>query len=143
MAGSFSSGETTRDSASREAGGLSGPGPESQNAGGRDNDPSDRNRFKTGERQMRLPAEYADFILEDGRRLEDVLGKSFFKGGGKLGRFGLFGRKGKKRDLTPRERLLAERRAQAKRLNQTKAILTGAQGVAGAANTAKKDLSGG
>jgi hypothetical protein len=95
---------------------------------------------------MTLPPEYADFILEDGRRLEDVLGKSFFKEGGKLGRIGLAGRMGKggkggKNGV--RARVLAERRAQAKRLNQTRAILTGAQGVAGAANTAKRDLAGG
>jgi hypothetical protein len=121
-----------------------GQGPESQDAGGRDNDPSDRNRYRSGGGgQMTLPAEYADFILEDGRRLEDVLGKSFFKGGGKLGRFGLFGRKGKRDKDGVHARVLAERQAQARRLNQTKSILTSAQGVAGAANTSKGQLSGG
>ena len=40
-------------------------------------------------------------------------------------------------------RVLAERQAQARRLDQTRSILTGARGVAGAANTAKGQLSGG
>ena len=55
--------------------GYGGPGIGNEGGGG-------GNRFGSGGgRQMTLPAEYADFILEDGRRLEDVLGKSFFKGG--------------------------------------------------------------
>ena len=107
---------------------------------GQGNDPSDRNRSRSGGGgggQLRLPSEYADFILADGRRLEDVLGKSFFKGFGKDGRHGKRDKGGK------HARVLAERQAQAKRLNQTKSILTGARGVAGAANTAKGQLSGG
>lgn len=138
MVDSFGAGNTTRESASRGAGGLSGQGGESQNAGGRDNDPSDRNRSRLGGGggRMTLPSEYADFILADGRRLEDVLGKSFFK---------RFGKKDKDKDGkgATRARVLAESQAQAKRLNQTKSILTGARGVSGAANTAKGQLSGG
>lgn len=128
-------------------------GPESQNVDGRDNDPSDRNRFGSGGgRRMTLPSEYADFILEDGRRLEDVLGKGFFKGNRKPGGLGglagtalagIFGGKGRRGKIGPRERALAERRAQAQRLNQTRAILTGPQGVPGAANIDKSKLSGG
>ena len=105
---------------------------------GQGNDPTDRNRSRSGSGgQLRLPSEYADFILADGRRLEDVLGKSFFKGFGKDDRHGKRGKRGK------HARVLAERQTQAKRLNQTRSILTGAQGVAGAANTAKGRLSGG
>lgn len=100
-----------------------------------------RNRSRLGGGgQLLLPAEYADFIMEDGRRMEDVLGKSFFDGFGK-GRLRARG-DGRKRESV-RARMLAERRAQAGRLNQRKAILTGAQGVAGAANTSKVKLSGG
>ena len=144
MVDSFSAGDTARDSASYGAGGLGGRGARNPRDTGQGQDPSDRNRFRSGGgRRMTLPPEYADFILEDGRRLEDVLGKSFFKEGGKLGRIGLAGRMGKGGKNGVRARVLAERRAQAKRLNQTRAILTGAQGVAGAANTAKRDLAGG
>ncbi len=105
---------------------------------GQGNDPSDRNRSRSGGGggRMTLPLEYADFILADGRRLEDVLGKSFFK---------RFGKKDKDKDGkgAAHARVLAERQAQARRLNQTRSILTGARGVAGAANTAKGRLSGG
>lgn len=87
--------------------------------------------------QLALPAEYADFILEDGRRLEDVLGKSFFAD------FRARGRKEGRDRSEVRARMLAERRAQAARLNQTKAILTGAQGVAGAAHTSSSRLRAG
>ena len=107
---------------------------------------SDRNRSRSrlgGGGRMRLPAEFADFILADGRRLEDVLGKSFFDGSGRFGPLGLFGKGGKKSEPSARERVLAERRAQARRLNQNRAILTGAQGAAGAANIDKSELSGG
>ena len=124
-----------------EAGRAGGTNPRDTDQG---NDPSDRNRARLGGGgRMRLPAEFADFILEDGRRLEDVLGKSFFDGSGRFRRLGLFGKGGKKGEPGARERMLAERRAQARRLNQTRAILTGAQGVAGAANIDKSELSGG
>jgi len=127
----------------RDGYGGSRQGPESQDArgggnfagigGNRDRDGSNGPRSKLGAGGLRLPPEYADFILADGRRLEDVLGKSFFKGFGKDGRNGKGG---------AHARMLAERRAQAKRLNETRSILTGAQGVAGAANTARKTLTG-
>jgi hypothetical protein len=109
---------------------------------GRDNDPMDRNgrRSMLGGGQVMLPAGYADFIMEDGRRLEDVLGKSFFPGFGKKGLLGR-GQKARERDKA-RARILAERRAQARRLNHKKAILTGSQGVAGPANTSSTKLSG-
>lgn len=114
-----------------------GRGGENPRDTGQGNDPSDRNRSRSGGGggRMTLPLEYADFILADGRRLEDVLGKSFFK---------RFGKKDKDKDGkgAARARVLAERQAQAKRLNQTRSILTGARGVAGAANTAKGQLSG-
>lgn len=126
------------DAQSRENDAQHGGGPDDNRDGGEWNVPA------TGApRPLKLPPEYADFITEDGRRLEDVLGKSFFKGGGKFGGFGMFGGKGKRGKNGPRARVLAERQAQAKRLNQTKAILTSPQGVAGAANTAKNDLAGG
>ena len=103
-----------------------------------------RNRSRLGgSGRMRLPAEFADFILEDGRRLEDVLGKSFFKGFDGHGPLGRGRRRGDRSQLSARERVLDERRAQARRLNQTRAILTGAQGVTGAANIDKSELSGG
>lgn len=86
--------------------------------------------------QLKLPAEYADFILEDGRRLEDVLGKGFFAG------FRAGGKEGRERSAV-RARMLAERRAQAARLNETRANLTGAQGVAGAAHTSASRLLAG
>lgn len=106
-----------------------------------DQEGSRRNRSRLGSGgQLRLPAEYADFIMEDGRRLEDVLGKSFFAGFGKRGPRGRG--KGRNHDSV-RARMLAERRAQARRLNHTNATLTGAQGVAGAANTFSSKLSGG
>lgn len=125
----------------RDGYGGSRQGPESQNARGGGNfagiggnrDGGNRSRSGGGGGRMTLPSEYADFILADGRRLEDVLGKSFFK---------RFGKKDKDKDGKGAARVLAERQAQAKRLNQTKSILTGARGVAGAANTAKGQLSG-
>ena len=124
--------------------GTNHPGTDRERNDSQSKDPSDRNRSRPGSsRRMTLPPEYADFILEDGRRLEDVLGKSFFQEGGKLGRFGLFGRDARQAGNGVRARVLAERRAQARRLNQTRSILTGAQGVAGAANTSRSDLSGG
>jgi len=128
-----------------EAGRVGGTNPRGDRYG--DNvegkDPMDRNRRRTGlgAGRLRLPAEYADFILADGRRLEDVLGKSFFQGfEGGDGRGGREGREGR---AEGRERRLAERRAQAGRLNETKAILTGVQGAGGPANIARRDLSGG
>lgn len=115
-----------------EAGRAGGTNPRDTDQG---NDPADRKRSRFGGGgRMKLPPEYADFILEDGRRLEDVLGKSFFKG---------FGKKDKDGKDGVRARVLAERRAQAKRPNQTRSILTGARGVAGAANTSRGQLSGG
>jgi hypothetical protein len=118
-----------------EAGRAGGTNPRDTDQG---NDTADRNRSRFGGGgRMRLPPEYADFILADGRRLEDVLGKSFFKGFGKKDKGDGDGKDG------VRARVLAERRAQAQRLNQTGAILTGAQGVAGPANTAAAKLSGG
>jgi len=122
----------------RDGYGGSRQGLESQNArgggnfagigGNRDRDGSNGPRSKLGGGGLRLPPEYADFILADGRRLEDVLGKGFFKPF--------------KKDPA-REAALTERRRLAGRLNQTRSILTGAQGVAGAARTASSELSGG
>lgn len=113
---------------------TSNQGPQSQNTDGRDNDPSDRNRRRLGAgRRMMLPAEYADFVLADGRKLGDVLGKGFFQ---------RFGGKGQGPDAAARARRLAERRAQAGRMGQTRSVLTGAQGVAGAADIARRGLSG-
>lgn len=131
-----------RDAPERhEAGRAGGTNPRDTGQG---NDPSDRNRSRLGGGgRMRLPAEFADFILADGRRLEDVLGKSFFKGFDGQGPLGRGRRRGDQSQLSARERVLAERRAQAKRLNQTRSILTGAQGVTGAANIDKSELSGG
>lgn len=54
-----------------------------------DRDPSDRNRYRRrSQARMRLPAEYADFKLADGRTLREVMGDRFFgsaggSGGGK------------------------------------------------------------
>lgn len=126
------------DSMSARSGGDRIGGP-SRDGANDDHDPTDRNRprSKLGGGGLQLPPEYADFILADGRRLEDVLGKSFFKGFGKGGKDGRDGKGG------AHARMLAERRAQARRLNQTRAILTGAQGVAGPAGTARSQLSGG
>ncbi|MBE9554583.1 MAG: hypothetical protein IMF05_14055 [Proteobacteria bacterium] len=133
----FKYGADTHEGGATGQGKQTGPDRDGAND---DHDPSDRNRSRSGGGgggRMTLPSEYADFILADGRRLEDVLGKSFFKGFGKDDRHGKRGKRGK------RARMLAERQAQAKRLNQTRSILTGARGVAGAANTAKGRLSGG
>lgn len=93
-----------------------------------------RNRRRLGAgRRMTLPAEYADFVLADGRKLEDVLGKDFFQ---------RFGRKDQGPEAAARAGRLAERRAQAGRMGQTRSVLTGAQGVAGAADLARRRLSG-
>ena len=92
---------------------------------GKDNENKTRSYIP---KPLKLDAEFADFITEDGRRLEDVLGKGYFKPF--------------KKDPV-REARLAQRRGQAKRLNQTKATLTGPRGVAGPVNTVRKDLSGG
>lgn len=48
-------------------------------------DPSDRNGYRRRRGRMRLPAEYGDFRLADGRTLREVLGDRFF---GAAGRFG-------------------------------------------------------
>jgi len=65
-------------------GGFDGnPGGPSRDGANDDHDPADRNRYrrKPGGRS-RLPAEYADFKLADGRTLRDVMGDGFFGSAG-------------------------------------------------------------
>ena len=67
-----------------EPSGFSGGGWNSVTEGGG----SDRNRPRRRRRKMKLPAEYADFKLADGRTLREVMGDKFFgsaggSGGGK------------------------------------------------------------
>jgi hypothetical protein len=107
---------------------FSGGGNDAVNEGG------ERRKRRLGlGRRMMLPAEYADFVLADGRKLEDVLGKGFFQ---------RFGRKDQGPEAAARARRLAERRTQAGRMGQTRSVLTGAQGVAGAADIARRGLAG-
>ena len=113
----FKYGADTNEGQNSGGGGFSG-------GAGRDNE----NRKSTyTPKPLKLDAEFADFITEDGRRLEDVLGKGYFKPFKK----------------TPaRDKVLAQRRSLAKRLSQGKSTLTSARGVAGPVNTVRKDLSG-
>lgn len=83
----------------------------------RDNDPFDRNKRK---KDPRLPPEFADLILEDGRRLGDVLG---------AGAFGISDRRERRSDALGR--IAAERLAQANRLGFTQSILKGKPPEAG------------
>lgn len=112
--------------------GPSGQGPESQNAGGRDNDLSDRNKRGRRDRLGQLPPEFADLLLADGRRLGDVLGPGFF--GEREGR----GRRSRRGGFSG----LGERGAALSRLGFTKSILTSPQGVSGTGNIAKTILGG-
>lgn len=60
------------------------PGTDRVRSDSQSRDPADRNRYrrKPGGRS-RLPAEYADFKLADGRTLRDVMGDGFFGSAGK------------------------------------------------------------
>lgn len=65
-----------------EASGFSGGGWNSVTEGGGNN----RNRYRRrSQGRMKLPPEYADFKLADGRTLRDVMGDKFFGSVGKSG----------------------------------------------------------
>ena len=62
------------------------PGTDRERSDAASRDPSDRNRYRRrSQGRMKLPAEYADFKLADGRTLRDVMGDKFF---GSVGKFG-------------------------------------------------------
>lgn len=66
------------------AGGVGGgsdgnPGGPSRDGANDDHDPTDRNRYRRRTSgRPKLPAEYADFKLADGRTLRDVMGDRYF-----------------------------------------------------------------
>lgn len=68
-------------------GGFDGsPGGPSRDGANDDHDPSDRNKYRRkSNARMKLPSEYADFKLADGRTLRDVMGDDFFGSAGQAG----------------------------------------------------------